>query len=98
MLVRYAVTAGVWGSRMRAARLLQLAGRSFVIGALVVCGASAAVWVATLLFGNVGIISLGTGTDVRIWHGEAQFRHVYEYDVAPPVPSDQWFATAMSRG
>ncbi len=77
--------------------LRRVAARSFVIGALVLSGVSAGLWIANVVLGPI-MISLGTDTNVRFWHGEAQFRHYYEYDVAPPIPNDQWHATAVSRG
>lgn len=79
-------------------RSLSLLGRSAVIGALALAALSGFLWVAPLLFGPIGIISLGSGTNLRLGRGEAEIRHIYEYDIAPPVPTDQWFATAVSRG
>jgi hypothetical protein len=69
-----------------------------VLACLALAAVSAALWVASSTRGSIGIFSLGWSTDLRFERGEAQLRHVYEYDIAPPVPADQWHATAISRG
>jgi hypothetical protein len=78
--------------------LLKLLGRCVMILAMVIAAASAAQWVASVRGGSIGLFSLGSDTSVWFERGTAEFRHVYEYDFAPPVPADQWHAVARSRG
>jgi hypothetical protein len=77
---------------------LKWLARSVVVFALALAAASAVLWVASVAGGSIGLFSLGSDTSVRFERGTAQFRHVYEYDFAPPVPADQWHTVARSRG
>src|SRR4051794_33074592 len=72
--------------------------RSTLLGLVAVAALSGVLWMTPLANYRIGIISLGSSTELFIRNGVAEVRHRYEYDIAPPVPMDQWFATAVSHG
>jgi hypothetical protein len=84
--------------RLRRPSLLRLSGQFLLIIALTLAALSAVLWFASVARGPIGLFSLGADTSVSFERGTAEVRHVYEYDVAPPVPTAEWHAVAMSRG
>ena len=59
---------------------------------------SAVLWAGSALFGSIGIFTLGHGRSLRFGGGVAEVRHVYQYNVAPPVPHAQWHNHAVKMG
>ena len=84
--------------RIRRPSLIRLSGHFLIIIALALATLSGFLWFASVAHGPVGLFSLGGETSVTFERGTAEFRHVYEYDVAPSVPSAEWHTVAMSRG
>ncbi len=57
----------------------------------------ALLWIGST-FRSIGIFSLGDGLSLRFTGGRAHFERYYAYNIAAPVPEQQWFNVATSRG
>jgi hypothetical protein len=81
-----------------AQRIRRALWRGVVVASVAVAGLSAALWAGSGVFGSIGIFSLGQGTSLHFSRGTADVRHFYAYNIAAPIPKDQWHTTALSRG
>ena len=69
-----------------------------LVACLTPCVIAAVLVALTIGTGTIGVFRLGPATDVRFAGTMAEIRHVYEFHVAPAVPSDKGDATVKALG
>ena len=78
-------------------RLRNAVARAAATSAVVLALVCGGLWLVSYAV-SVGRFSLGSGTSLRFANGVAEVSHYYAYDIAPPVPRQQWHDTAVARG
>ncbi len=69
-----------------------------LVACLTPCVIAAVLAALTIRAGTIGTFRLGSATDLRFAGTMAEIRHVYEFRVAPAVPSHKWDATRQALG
>jgi hypothetical protein len=82
----------------RSKRIRRLLARTLTAALIGTAGVAACLWVATVVWGPVGLFSLGRDTIISFRAGGMEVRHFYQHGFAPPVPLAQWHIVASANG
>jgi hypothetical protein len=82
----------------RSTRIRRVLVRSLTIALMGTACIAACLWVATVVWGPIGLFSLGQDTIIHFHGGAMEVRHFYQHDIAPPVPIAQWHIVASANG